>query len=114
MTCGRGGLLRDALTPIPRMKNGFAAKLIDMERYEKVYLDMLIRIDTLGRITPVGFTWENGKNYDIDRVLVRRMSPPEHVGGALTEQFVCRVCGAERAFYRETLSGKWFVERRIE
>lgn len=84
-----------------------------MERYEKVYVEMLLRVDTDGVVTPVAFVWEDGARFTIDRVLDERMTPPAHVGAVLTRMYECGVCGRVRKFYLETQTNRWFVEKVI-
>ena len=81
-------------------------------QYRKEYVEVFVRVDVEGQLFPVAFMWD-GRRFTVEKTLDRRLSPPQHVGGALTELFVCRVDGREHAFYRETQSGRWFVERRI-
>ena len=35
----------------------------------KHYVDMLVRVDVNGRMRPLRFLWDNGKEYKIDRIL---------------------------------------------
>ena len=39
----------------------------------RVYVEVLVKFDTAGGITPLSITWEDGTVYEIDRILdVRR------------------------------------------
>ncbi len=78
--------------------------------YAKVYVGMLVRVSAEGRLTPVAVLWENGREYEVDRVLRVRRIPPERVGGIMTERYDVVMRGRGKTLYREEDSGRWFVE----
>lgn len=84
-----------------------------MEHYEKVYVEMILRIDRDGGVRPLSLIWEDGMCYEVTRVLSSRMSPPAHVGGVLTRMYECEVNGQPRTIYVETQTNRWFVEKPI-
>ena len=78
--------------------------------YAKVYVGMLVRVSAEGDISPVAVLWEDGREYEVDRVLRMRRIPPERVGGILTERYDVVMRGRGKALYREDDTGRWFVE----
>lgn len=62
-------------------------------------------------MTPAAVFWENGKRYDVDKVVNERMRPPDHVGGILTRRYDVLIGGKEKKLYLETSTNKWFVEK---
>lgn len=73
----------------------------------KKYIDVTASFDTLGNITPLYITWENGKRFDIDRIIEVRAAASTKAGGAGV-RYVCMICGHLRALFLE--EDKWFVE----
>ena len=76
--------------------------------YIKVYVAVIIRVDELKRITPLSIIYE-GRQYDIDKVVAVRRTPPEHVGGIITHRYDCKIKNEYRSLYHE-VDGRWFVE----
>lgn len=73
----------------------------------KVYVEVTARFDTLGNLTPLSITWEDGTVYKIDRILDQRRAASLKVGG-IGMRYTCRILGRETyLFYEEP---RWFVE----
>ena len=69
----------------------------------KKYVEVGAVHRTDGQILPVLLWWEDGRSYQIDRVLdIRR---------AVGRRYTCRICGKERYLWLED-DGKWFVESK--
>ncbi len=81
-----------------------------MSRYEKVYIGVVIYVDTEGVETLNSLIWTDGTHYAVDKTVDRRMSPPKHVGAMLTERYDIIIEGKPRTVYREKQTNKWFVE----
>ncbi|HOO25731.1 MAG TPA: hypothetical protein PKW24_03895 [Clostridiales bacterium] len=75
--------------------------------YRKVYVDVLIRHEKNGKITPLALTWENGEVYEIDRVTQICKAASLKAGGAGL-RFTCRIRNRETYLFLE--DDKWFVE----
>lgn len=75
--------------------------------YRKVYVDVLIRHEKNGKITPLTLTWENGEIYEIDRVIQVCKAASLKAGGAGL-RFTCRIRNRETYLFLE--DDKWFVE----
>ena len=85
-----------------------------MALYEKHYLTILIRIDIDGNITPTAIEWNDGHKFTVDKVISVINAPPIHVGGVPTKKYDVIVEGCRKVLYRESSTGKWFVERQID
>ena len=84
----------------------------------KVYVAVEVSFTPEGRMLPRRLTWEDGRHYDIDRVLDVRPAYAEKAGG-MGDRYTVRVCGREtRLFFEHALRpedarpGRWFLERR--
>lgn len=73
----------------------------------KVYVDVLIKQDKNGRITPLEITWENGEVYEIDKVIGACKAASLKAGGAGI-RYTCRIRNKETFLFLE--NDKWFVE----
>ncbi|MBE6114434.1 MAG: hypothetical protein E7191_05060 [Erysipelotrichaceae bacterium] len=73
----------------------------------KHYVDMLVRVDVNGRMRPLRFLWDNGKEYKIERVLsvCKAASLKEGREGL---RYTCQICNKVRFLYYE--GDRWFVE----
>lgn len=65
-----------------------------------------------GSIIPVLLWWDDGRSYQIDRVLDVRRAASLKAGG-VGRRYTCRICGQERYLFLED-NGKWFVETKEE
>ncbi|NLT40568.1 MAG: hypothetical protein GXX89_08930 [Clostridiales bacterium] len=77
---------------------------------EKVYVGVKARFEPDGRLLPLSVTWENGREYEIDRVLSVCRAASLKAGGAGV-RYTVRIGGKETYLFLE--EDKWFVERRI-
>ena len=75
----------------------------------KKFIEVFAHFDTDGKVIPVIFLWDDGKSYQIDRVLDMRRSASLKAGG-LGMRYTCRILGKNRYLYYDDYSGKWFVE----
>ena len=51
------------------------------EKNYKVYVEVMLHVDTQGRMVPIRLMWEDGRWFDIDRVLDVRPGPAHKAGG---------------------------------
>ena len=63
-----------------------------------------------GQILPVLLWWDDGRSYQIDRVLDIRRAASLKAGG-VGRRYTCRICGKERYIWMED-DGRWFVETK--
>ncbi|WP_195984094.1 hypothetical protein [Clostridium sp. D33t1_170424_F3] len=73
----------------------------------KVYVEVDAHFDAGGKLTPTAITWEDGRHFEIDRVLDMRRAASLKAGGIGTRYRV-RILGKERYLWFEGPS--WFVE----
>lgn len=86
----------------------------------KVYVPVEIDVDSNGQMYPRTITWEDGRKYEIDRVLDVRPAPAARAGGQ-GDRYTIRMNGKETYIFFEhnpefgsPIPGRWFVERREE
>jgi len=83
---------------------------------QRVYVDIRVDYSKDGTMMPAVIKWEDGNNYEIDRVLdVRRAAS---AAGSMGIRYTVRIMGHERQlFYEDTYSDtgipRWFVESEI-
>ncbi|MDO4487588.1 MAG: hypothetical protein Q4B67_00655 [Eubacteriales bacterium] len=82
----------------------------------KVYVEVDVRFDKEGNMYPKSIKWEDGRKYDIDRVLDMRPSYSRKAGGQ-GDLYTVRVQGHEAHLFFERTDtytgspGSWFMER---
>ncbi|MDE5722182.1 MAG: hypothetical protein K2I30_05540 [Clostridia bacterium] len=91
----------------------FFAHTTTMLEYEKIYVGMILHIDTDGNMKPVAIEWVNGEQYEITKITDKRQAPPRHVGSTPTVRYTVQVQGRVRELYRESFSGRWFIEKLV-
>ena len=77
---------------------------------EKRYVKVMALTDEDGRITPVSVEWEDGRVYEIDRVLDRRQAASLKVGGTGMRYLVRIGQTVTYLFYENP---RWFVEEKV-
>ena len=85
---------------------------------KKVFIEVLAKFNTEGKILPVMIMWEDGTIYKIDKVLDMRPSPALRAGGQ-GDRYTVRINGMESYIFVERSPdifgrnlGRWFVERK--
>jgi hypothetical protein len=76
----------------------------------KAYVEVVADFSPDGKMVPMRIVWEDGRKYDIDRVLRIDRRASLKAGGAGI-RYVCRVMGKQVELYYEE-NGLWFVTRR--
>lgn len=84
----------------------------------KVYVAVSVDFDTGGQMRPKTLTWEDGHQYEIDRLLSIRPSYAARAGGQ-GDCYTVRIGNQEKQLYFEhnpeygkPVTGRWFVERK--
>ena len=72
------------------------------------YLPVVARFDTDGTVTPLSFTWPDGRTFSIDRILDVCQAASRKQGGCGT-RYLCRVRDRKILLYREDT--RWFYGR---
>ena len=74
----------------------------------KINLEVNADFDLDGNIRPGAITWEDGRVYEIDRVLDVRRAASLKAGG-VGMRYTCRISGREVKLFNE--EGHWFMEK---
>ena len=74
----------------------------------KINLEVNADFDLDGNIRPRAITWEDGRVYEIDRVLDVRMAASLKAGG-VGIRYICRIRGREVKLFNE--EGHWYMEK---
>lgn len=77
--------------------------------FEKIYVEVQLRVKADGGVRPLSILWEDGIVYTVDRL--RRVLPAASLkvgGGGM--RYTVVIEGKERYLFEE--NGKWFVEGR--
>ena len=84
----------------------------------KVYVAVNVDFTVDGDMIPRTITWEDGRVYEIDKILDQR-SAPARIAGGYGERFTVEINGKESyLFFEENIYmkganiGRWFVERK--
>ena len=84
----------------------------------KVYVDVTARFNSEGVLIPLSLTWEDGEEFEIDRVTDIRQAAAMKAGGQ-GDRYTIWVSGKQSYLFFErnhSLTGnnlgRWFVERR--
>ena len=76
----------------------------------RAYVDVTAKFDSCGNITPLEVEWEDGRKFEVDRVLDVRPAASLKVGGQ-GMRYTCRILGHETYLFFENKE-RWFVEAR--
>ena len=77
----------------------------------KAYVEVIADFSADGRMKPLRLIWEDGRKYDVDRILRVDRCASLKAGGAGI-RYVCRILGQRVELYYEE-NGFWFVNRKI-
>ncbi|MBO5859272.1 MAG: hypothetical protein J6R20_05800 [Clostridia bacterium] len=75
--------------------------------YRKVYVDVILRQDKMGSTRPLRVIWEDGRVYEVERLLYICRAASMKVGG-YGMRYTVQICGKETYLFEE--DGRWFVE----
>lgn len=75
----------------------------------KKYVDVIVRCYPDGTIKPMAIWWDEGKVYEIDRILDVRPAASLKAGGAGI-RYTCRIQGKQTYIWQE--ENRWFVEAK--
>lgn len=73
----------------------------------KVYVAVNADFSPDGKITPRSFRWDDGREFEVDRVLDIRQAASLKAGGQGI-RYTCRIRGKEAYMFLE--NGRWFME----
>lgn len=75
----------------------------------KVFVEVTARHDTQGNIRPLSIKWEDGRVFEVDRLLDVRQAASLKAGG-MGMRYTCRICNKQVYLFCD--QGKWFMERK--
>lgn len=85
----------------------------------KVYVEVISKTSADGIMLPLSITWEDGTQYNIDRVTQICQAPAMKAGGQ-GDRYTIYVNGKQSYLFFErsanltgNVIGRWFVERKI-
>lgn len=82
-----------------------------MAQFVKVYVAVVLRVDEGGRMRLLAIEWEDGRQYDITKVIDKCSAPPRHVGSSSAIRYTVDIAGSRRELYHE--GARWFVEKPL-
>ncbi len=84
----------------------------------KTYVEVIALFDSDGELLPLTIIWEDGRKFEIDKVLEVRQAAAMKAGGQ-GDRYTIQVHGKNRYLYFErpprisgSQLGRWFVETR--
>lgn len=77
----------------------------------KVYVEVDVTHRVDGTARPNFITFEDGKKYEVDRVIQRCRAAATKAGGTGI-RYTLQICG-QQAFLYDEENGKWFVEAKV-
>ncbi len=90
----------------------------DAQRNTKVYVQVKVDFREDGIMLPRKITWEDGREYEIDRVVDIRQAAAMRAGGQ-GDRYTIKIGGKQSYLFFErspnqtgNCIGRWFVERR--
>lgn len=78
-----------------------------MNERRKVYVDVVLKNDKKGNIRPLSITWEDGTNFEVDRLITVCRASSTRVGGCGI-RYTVSIAGNETYLFHE--DDRWFVE----
>lgn len=75
----------------------------------RAYVKVVVEVDPCGRVRPLSVEWEDGRIFQVDRLLDVRMAASTKAGGQ-GMRYTCRILGRETYLFED--EGRWFVEAK--
>lgn len=75
----------------------------------RAYIKVIVEYDADGGIRPLSVEWEDGRRFEVDRLLDVRRAAATKAGGQ-GMRYTVRICGRETYLFED--DGRWFVEAR--
>lgn len=73
----------------------------------RVYVRVIVEYDETGGVRPLSIAWEDGRSFEVDRLLDVRRAAATKAGGQGI-RYTCRIRGHETYLFED--DGRWFVE----
>ena len=75
----------------------------------RVYVRVVVEYDEAGCVRPLSIRWEDGRKFEVDRLLDVRRAAATKAGGQ-GMRYTCRIMGQETYLFED--DGRWFVEAK--
>jgi len=75
--------------------------------YKRTYVKVIVAHDVDGRACPLRVEWEDGRKFQVDRLLDVRRAAATKAGGQ-GMRYTVRILGRETYIFED--EGRWFVE----
>ena len=75
----------------------------------KVFVEVIAKHDTYGNIRPLSIKWEDGRVFEVDRLIDVRQAASLK-GGGVGIRYTCKIMGKQVHLFDDM--GKWFMERK--
>ena len=76
----------------------------------RAYVKVVVEFSPEGAVKPLRVEWEDGRKFDVDRLLDVRRAAATKAGGQ-GMRYTVRICGHETYLFED--EGRWFVEARL-
>ena len=76
-------------------------------QYKKIFVEVISKFDLDGNIIPMSILWEDGRKFDIDKILDVRKAASLKAGGK-GNRYTILISGQQRYLFDDC--GRWFVE----
>lgn len=77
--------------------------------HRRTYVKVVVEYDADGNIRPLSVEWEDGRRFEVDRLLDVRRAAATKAGGQ-GMRYTVRIMGRETYLFED--EGRWFVEAR--
>ena len=77
--------------------------------HRRAYVKVVVEYDADGNIRPLSVEWEDGRHFEVDRLLDVRRAAATKAGGQ-GMRYTVRIMGRETYLFED--EGRWFVEAR--
>ncbi|MCC5464562.1 hypothetical protein [Pelosinus baikalensis] len=75
----------------------------------KVFVEVVAKHDTYGNVRPLSIRWEDGRVFEVDRLIdIRKAASLK--GGGVGIRYTCKIMGKQVHLFDD--EGKWFMERK--
>ena len=75
----------------------------------RAYVKVVVEYSPEGQVRPLSVEWEDGRRFDVDRLLDVRRAASTRAGGS-GMRYTVRILGRETYLFED--QGRWFVEAR--
>jgi|LGVE01.1.fsa_nt_gb hypothetical protein len=79
-------------------------------KYCKTYINVIVEFKTDGEMIPLKIIWEDGRTFEIDRILDVRPGVSRKVGGQGI-RYLCKIHNKEVCLYYD--QPQWYLEAQV-